>query len=69
MEKVKIQIEISSCQKCLHFIERPYPTADSWERAHNWHCSKMHNKKIAGYVEWHDEDKIGIPEWCPIRVI
>jgi len=23
-------------------------------------------RKIAGYVEWHEEDKIKIPDWCPL---
>ena len=23
-------------------------------------------RKIQGYVEWHDEDRIKIPIWCPL---
>ncbi len=66
MSKNVAIIEIDSCKNCPHFEEKPYPTADSFERAHNWHCKKKDGEKIAGYVEWHEESKIEIPDWCPI---
>ena len=28
----------------------------------------MEKKKIRGYVEWHEEKKIQIPQWCPIKI-
>lgn len=59
-------IQITSCKSCPHFRETPYMTADSFERAHNWLCGKMGDKKIQGYVEWHEEKSIEIPNWCPL---
>lgn len=40
-------------------------TSDSFEMAFDWFCKKADNRKIQGYVEWHEEKKIKIPEWCP----
>lgn len=68
MEKIKIQIEINSCKECPFFKEERMYTADSFEMAFNWFCKRDNNKKIAGYVEWHEEKKIKVPEWCPITV-
>ena len=33
----------------------------------DWMCTKS-NKKIQGAVEWHEESKINIPDWCLIKV-
>jgi len=68
----KIVIDIKSCKECPFFKTTPYPTSDSWERAENWWCSWFSqkkceaDKKIAGYVEWHDDIKV--PDWCPISL-
>ena len=60
-------ILIERCSNCPSLEATPYPTADSWERAENWYCSAHEDvPKIAGYVEWND--KIPVPEWCPLRV-
>jgi hypothetical protein len=64
----KITLEINSCKECPFLkVERMY-TGDSWEEAYNWFCKKEDNKKIRGYVEWNDVDKIKIPDWCPIKI-
>lgn len=80
----KIVLEIPNCSKCPNHHSTVYPTGDSWERAYNWWCChdqfKNFNedesninggvvsgaKHIAGYVEWND--KISIPDWCPIKL-
>lgn len=63
-----IIVEINNCKECPHFKEERYYTGDSWEIAHNWFCKKENNKKIAGYVEWYEEKKVPIPDWCPIKI-
>lgn len=64
---MKIEFDIENCKECPFFEEKRMYTADSWEMAFNWYCKKSDDKKIAGYVEWHDEKEIEIPEWCPIK--
>jgi len=60
-------IEIKSCVDCPHFKRERHWTEDSWEEAYDWFCKKKNNKKIQGYVEWNEADKINIPDWCPIK--
>jgi hypothetical protein len=63
----KIVIEIKSCKDCPFFEKRnPYST-DGFDRMEDWHCTKK-DKKIQGSVEWHEESKIEVPEWCPISL-
>ena len=64
----KIVLEIKTCKECPFFKSTPYRTEDSWERAENWHCKKSNDRKIAGYVEWHEEKSIKVPDWCPISI-
>jgi len=64
----KIEIEIKSCQQCPFFKQERMYTSDSLETAFDWFCTKSYNRKIQGYVEWHEENKIKIPEWCPIII-
>lgn len=64
----KITIEVNNCKQCPFLNEVRMHTADSWERAFDWFCTKENNRKISGYVEWHEEDKVKIPNWCPIQV-
>lgn len=37
----------------------------------NWLCThdKSKGKIIAGFVEWHEVNKIEIPKWCPVKVL
>lgn len=64
----KIEIEIKNCKGCPHFKEERHYTSDSFETAFDWFCKKENNKKIAGYVEWHEEKDVEIPSWCPCLV-
>jgi len=61
----EIKLEIKSCQECPFFDSETQYTADSWERPEKWICKKE-KKTIANYVDWND--KVPIPEWCPIKV-
>ena len=63
----KITIEIKTCRDCPFFEEKRHYTADSFELAHDWFCKAKNNAKIAGYVEWHEEDKVQVPDWCPVK--
>lgn len=63
---VKIEIEINSCKDCAYFKTDNYYTTDGWDVMEDWICKKM-NKKIQGCVEWHEESKIRIPDWCPFK--
>ena len=64
----KIELEITTCKECPHFSSERYYTADSFEFAFNWYCNKVEKRKIQGYVEWHEESKIKIPDWCPALI-
>ena len=68
METVKIVLEITSRKKCPHFDTSNQWSSDGWDRMEDWNCKKENGKKIAGCVEWHEESKIKIPDWCPIRL-
>jgi len=63
----KIVIEINSCKECPFFITTNQYSTDGWDRMEDWICNKCY-KKIQGSVEWHEESKIKIPEWCPIKL-
>lgn len=67
-EKVKIVIGIENCKQCPFFEEKRMYTEDSFEEAHDWHCKKADGRKIQGYVEWYEEKKIPVPDWCPSRL-
>lgn len=58
-------IQISSCKKCPFFKMGLSQTTDGWDRGHDWICTAKDDKLIMGFVEWHEEDKIEIPSWCP----
>jgi hypothetical protein len=64
---MKIQVEIQSCKECPHFDTANHWSSDGWDRMEDWVCKKA-GKTIQGYVEWHEEKKIKIPEWCPIKI-
>jgi len=71
-KKTKIVLELLTCQECPFFEKDRYYTEDSFEVAFNWYCCKVKeegkSKKIAGYVEWHEENKTPVPDWCPIKL-
>lgn len=45
----------------------PPESTDGFDRGHDWMCKAKDNKIIAGFVEWHEEDKTPVPEWCPVK--
>jgi len=63
----KILIEIKSCKECQHFKQSNEYSTDGWDRMADWICTKA-DKKIQGAVEWHEETKIEVPEWCPVVI-
>lgn len=64
MKKTKIVLELNTCQECPFFEKNE---CDSWAK-YDWFCSKVDHKKIRGYVSWNEEDKVPVPEWCPIKI-
>lgn len=65
----KIKIDIKTCKDCPHFKEGDTFSSDGWDRMTDWVCTKTEpHKNIANGVEWHEEKKIKVPEWCPVRV-
>ena len=62
----KITIEIESCRQCPFFKEGPPQSTDGFDRGHDWFCTSA-DKMIEPFVEWHEEKKIQIPDWCPAR--
>lgn len=67
METTKIVLEIKSCKECVFFKTTNQWSSDGFDSMEDWICAKI-NKKIAGSVEWHEEKKIKIPDWCPIKL-
>lgn len=64
---MKIAIEISGCKDCPHLKRTDQWSSDGWDRMEDWICGKA-NIKIQSCVEWREEKKIEIPEWCPAAV-
>lgn len=62
-----VVLTLNSCKDCPFFKISDQYSSDSWDRMEDWHCTKS-DRKIAGAVEWHEEKKIKIPDWCPISV-
>lgn len=63
---MKIQIEVSECQKCPYCKIEGVMTPDSFDNVVKLTCTKV-DKIISGYVE--PRDKVKIPEWCPFNKI
>lgn len=61
----KIIISIETCQSCPHFKQGPRESTDGFDSGYDWFCGAMSNKRIQGFVEWHEESKVPIPKWCP----
>lgn len=64
---MKKLLPISSCLECPHRKEANPWSSDGWDRMIDWICQKANNKTIAGAVEFHEERKIKIPNWCPLE--
>jgi len=65
----QIILDIKSCKECPAFNTTNHYSTDGWDRMEDWVCKDADNRKIQGAVEWHEESKIQIPEWCPKRLI
>lgn len=65
-----IEIKIENCKQCPHFTAENQYSSDGWDRMEDWMCNKTtpDKTKIQGAVEWHEESKIAVPDWCPILV-
>jgi hypothetical protein len=68
-----LKTEIKSCRDCPNKESTNFWSSDGWDRMEDWECKllpgdgeKNKNKKISGAVEWHEENKIPIPDWCPL---
>lgn len=67
-------IAITECRVCPHRESTNHWSSDGWDRMEDWECKLMpsddeeknKHKKIQGAVEWHEESKIGQPDWCPL---
>lgn len=64
---MKIELEIKTCRQCPFWKEGFPQSTDGFDRGNDWLCAKQ-NKIIAGFVEWHEVDKIPVPDWCPSQV-
>jgi hypothetical protein len=67
---MKVVLEFENCKGCPFFKTGNYWSSDGWDRMEDWICChpEVGEKKIAGSVEWHEEKKIKVPEWCPIAL-
>lgn len=61
-------MELKSCKQCPKFKTGNQWSSDGWDRMEDWICTELNDRIISGSVEWHEEDKIKIPDWCPMRV-
>ncbi len=69
MAKHLIVLEINSCKERPNRVEKNPWSSDGWDRMIDWFCTKsVPERKIAGAVEWQEEKKIAVPDWCPISV-
>ena len=63
----EIRIKLKNCIGCPYLETNRQYTADSFETCFKWTCKKS-DKVIANYVDWNEDDRIKIPEWCEILV-
>lgn len=65
MAERKALLEVT-CRTCPNRKSTNFWSSDGWDRMEDWVCKLKNEKKIAGAVEWHEENKIPVPEWCPL---
>ncbi len=63
---MKISFDIKNCQECPFLDSSRSYSTDGWDRVTDWTCKRV-NKSISKCIDWHEESKIPIPEWCPIK--
>lgn len=61
--KAKVILEIKTCRDCPFLKKTREYTLDGWDSGSDWICEKS-NKTIENFVEWHETNKIDIPQWC-----
>lgn len=61
---MKIALDIHKCTECP-FMKRVRTSGAGY--AEDYHCSKMSDKLIVGYVEWASEVP-PVPDWCPCKI-
>jgi len=61
-DEVVITIPVKNCGPCP-FRETRRTVGAGY--AIDWLCTKMDDKKIAGYIEWGSDEPESVPEWCP----
>ena len=59
-------LPITHCKDCPFKKETNQWSSDGWDRMEDWVCEKAGGRKIQGAVEWHEINKIKIPDWCPL---
>jgi len=62
----EVYVKITSCRACPHFKIGDKYSSDGWDRMGDWVC-EVDKKIIQGGVEWYEESKIEIPDWCPLK--
>lgn len=55
------------CNHCKFFTTKNHWSTDGFDHMEDWFCKKE-EKTIQSSVEWHEENKIEIPSWCPISL-
>ena len=76
----KITIDIDSCKDCPLFKQENNWSSDGWDNMWDWMCygavrqakgkkkgTMTKPRKIQASVEWHEANKIKVPDWCPKR--
>ena len=63
---VILEKEISLCKNCPNKKVTGCYSSDGWDRMEDWECS-LAKRIISTGVEWHEENKIFPPDWCPLR--
>jgi hypothetical protein len=61
---------VTNCKKdCSFWKEGKFVCTDDFDGGHDWICTGGKKEKIiAGFVEWHEEKKIEVPDWCPKKM-
>jgi hypothetical protein len=67
-KKIKLILELESCEGCPDHDTIPDYMWPSWERPEKWICKKTEREDniVARYIEWNDP-RPDIPKWCPRR--
>jgi hypothetical protein len=70
MKTTSIILQINTCKECPFFKKVAVLASldDDLSNQSQWMCKKEYPAKvISKYVEWHQENKTPVPDWCPIK--